>query len=190
MMHTRVLRWAKQVICIAACASLCGCMGANYYLKRGQVEYTRQDYHQAFADTLAAAKYSNPQAQYAVGYMYYYGIGTEQNDYLAAYWFDQAARLGDPKAIAALNQLRARAPYPFIFGLSKSQRGKDHRTPPANAFVHPAAAKKTSARPAMSKTTTAKKPYVTYKTVKKTNSQPKSYNGSEHLPPPHSTYVH
>lgn len=181
MMQQRLYRWLKPIACIAISATLCGCMGANYYLKRGQVEYTRQDYHQAFVDTLASAKYGNAHAQYATGYMYYYGIGTEQNDYLAAYWFDQAARVGDPKAIQALNQLRARTPYPFIFGLDKSQRASTTRTAPAPA---PAPAK--TARPAQASAQT--KPYVTYTTVKKPTTASASSN--EQLPPPHSTYVH
>lgn len=112
--------------------ALSGCM-ASYYYKRGQQAYKRQDYHQSFVNTLRAAKMGDIQAQYATGYMYFYGIGTRQSDYLAAVWFKSAADVGDPKAIAALKQIRARAPYPFMFGLDRSQTPSRKMQPKATS---------------------------------------------------------
>lgn len=156
---------------LAVSSILSGCMGANYYFKRGEAEYQRQDYHQSFTDTLAAAKMGDVDAQYATGYMYYYGIGTEQSDYLAGYWFDRSAKVGDPRSIAALQQVKQRAPYPFLFGLDKQQAAADSYTP------------KQTAAPAPAK----KKPYTSYKTYKR---QPvPDLPANEYLPSPHSTYV-
>ncbi len=175
---------------IAISSILSGCMGAKYYLKRGEAEYQRQDYHQSFSDTLAAAKLGNVDAQYATGYMYYYGTGTEQSDYLAGYWFDQAARVGDPRATAALEQIKQRAPYPFIFGLSKQQTAPSTFTPPpakpGPKNTKPYTTYQTT--PKQQATTAAhKKTYTTYKTTKK---QPvPDLPANEHLPSPHSTYV-
>ncbi len=160
-------------------------MGANYYYKKGQHEFQEQNYHQAFADTLAAAKYGNVDAQYAAGYMYYYGIGTEQNDYLAEMWFAKSAAIGEPRSIEALKQVRKSAENPLLFGIDKQQAAPPPHKPTqsqihANAPVihqpHPTAAQHTA--PAATKK--AYNPHAGYKT--QTKRLPP-------IPSPHTTYV-
>ncbi len=155
---------------------LSGCMGSNYYYERGQKAYQRQDFHQSLADTLASAKLGNVKGQYATGYMYYYGIGTPQNDYLAAYWFKRAADVGDPQAEVALKQIKARASYPFLFGLDRSQAGQPAPRPKPIQTKKPA------------KSYTTQKPRTTYRTKPHSVTKPKG--SGEYLPPPHSTYTH
>lgn len=45
-----------------------------------------------------AAKSGDPDAQYALGYMYYYGIGTIRDKETAKMWIDRAAKQGQPLA--------------------------------------------------------------------------------------------
>lgn len=45
-----------------------------------------------------AAKSGDPDAQYALGYMYYYGIGTVRDKETAKMWIDRAAKQGQPLA--------------------------------------------------------------------------------------------
>ncbi len=53
-----------------------------------------------------AATHGNPDAQYALGYMYYYGVNTVQDADSAQLWIARAAAQGQPlakKALAMLN---------------------------------------------------------------------------------------
>ena len=86
------------------------------YLKRGQAAYQMQDYHTAFQNLLASAKCDNTMAEYAVGYMYYYGIGTKRDLFAAVAWFQKAARYKQPDAIKALELIKQSGPPPFTFG--------------------------------------------------------------------------
>jgi TPR repeat protein len=83
--------------------------------QRGQHAFVQQDYHRAFSQLIEPAQYSYPKAQYAVGYMYYFGLGTQQNDYLARLWFYRAAHLGNKKAIAALSAINQAEPQPIAY---------------------------------------------------------------------------
>ena len=47
----------------------------------------------------------NANAQYTLGYRYYYGIGVEENISLARYWFSEAAKNNQPMAAQALNDI-------------------------------------------------------------------------------------
>lgn len=48
-----------------------------------------------------AARAGDPDAQYALGYMYYYGVGTARNPALAQTWISKAAAQGQPLALKA-----------------------------------------------------------------------------------------
>jgi hypothetical protein len=47
----------------------------------------------------------NADAAYALGYIYYYGIGVTENEQSAQLWIERAANLGQPAAIAAKQML-------------------------------------------------------------------------------------
>ncbi|MDF1796906.1 MAG: hypothetical protein P1U63_10255 [Coxiellaceae bacterium] len=184
----------KKLIClIIACFFLTGCMGANYYYTKGQKEFQEQNYHQAFADTLAAAKYGNVDAQYATGYMYYYGIGTDQNDYLAEMWFAKSAAIGEPRSIEALKKVRKSAENPLLFGIDKQQAAPPPHKPTssqihANApIIHHAPTQVTPA-PAKKKPVPHYNPHAGYKTQSK-KSRRTSTKQLPPIPAPHTTYT-
>jgi DamX protein len=72
----------------------------------GKENFIAGNFDQSFKQLQPLAKQGNPEAQYAVGYMYFYGLGTKQNMQEAVEWMQQAADSGQPQAKLALEQLR------------------------------------------------------------------------------------
>ncbi|KTD11260.1 tetratricopeptide repeat protein [Legionella jamestowniensis] len=79
---------------------------ARSNLIEGIKSFRVQDYRQAFVRLKPEAKKGNRDAQYAVGYMYYYGQGVTENRKKAWYWINKAAQAGQPEAVAALTILQ------------------------------------------------------------------------------------
>ena len=103
--------------------SACAVSPGIELLKRGQAAYQMQDYHTAFKLLLASAQNDNLTAEYAVGYMYYYGIGVKRDPYAAIVWFQKAAKYHQPDAMRALYLINHSGPSPFTFGKPKSSSG-------------------------------------------------------------------
>jgi TPR repeat protein len=78
----------------------------RYNLEHGIESFKVQDYRQAFIRLLPEAKAGQADAQYAVGYMYYYGQGVIENRKKAWYWIERAANSGQADAVSALEILR------------------------------------------------------------------------------------
>lgn len=74
-------------------------------LSEGIRDFRVQNYRDAFVRLKYEAKKGVSEAQYAVGYMYYYGQGVNENRKKAIYWINQAARARHPEALAALDAL-------------------------------------------------------------------------------------
>jgi len=94
-----------------ACLLLVGCASTNTAklptptLSQAESDYQKGNYQQALTSLTLLAINGNADAQYALGYMYYYGQGTRQNLDLARGWFREAALSGLDKAQQALNML-------------------------------------------------------------------------------------
>ena len=95
----------KCVFFIFAAILLSGCIGSQINLSSGIKSFQIQNYRQAFIRLMPEAKAGNPDAQYAVGYMYYYGQGVIENRKKAFYWIKCAADKGQADAVAAINIL-------------------------------------------------------------------------------------
>ena len=89
---------------MTSCASL-----RNLNLHEGIHSFQVQDYRQAFIRLIPEAEKGQPDAQYAVGYMYYYGQGVVEDRQKACMWINKAANLGQPDAILALKLIQGRA---------------------------------------------------------------------------------
>ena len=76
-------------------------------LARGKNDFQLQHYQKAFTELLPVAREGNPEAQYAVGYLYYTGQGTNQDLDLAMYWFELAAKQHQSQAVKALSLIQA-----------------------------------------------------------------------------------
>lgn len=103
---TQFIKPYRLVVFLIASIALTGCMSGQYFVDKGKRSYYAKRYRQAFINLKEGAEKNNPDAQYALGYMYYYGEGVTENKQKAFYWFNRAALNGHKKAIEALNQLR------------------------------------------------------------------------------------
>jgi TPR repeat protein len=64
--------------------------------------YNIKAYKKVFQLIFPLAAAGNDKAQYALGYLFYYGLGVEKSERQAMHWIQQAAAQGNPKAQRAL----------------------------------------------------------------------------------------
>jgi septal ring-binding cell division protein DamX len=113
------------VVLVAAC----GTHSMNAMAQAKQ-EFMAQNYALSYEKVQPAASQGDADAQYALGYMMYYGKGTKQDVDGSSVWFHKAAAQGQPQAIKALALLR-----------QASQQSSDkpvvveHKAVPAHAMV-------------------------------------------------------
>lgn len=74
-------------------------------LEAARADYQAGNYDNALRKLTFLAINGDPEAQYALGYMYYYGLGTDQNIDIARGWFRVAAGAGFEQAQQALNTI-------------------------------------------------------------------------------------
>lgn len=65
-----------------------------------------QKYNCSLSRIQAAAERGDPDAQYALGYMYYYGIGTTRDSRAAQVWIHRSASQGQPLAVKANRMIK------------------------------------------------------------------------------------
>lgn len=95
-----------RLICILLSLILLGGCARNSLLDQGIHSFKERDFRRAFILLMPVAKAGNPEAQYAIGYMYYYSEGVVEDRYKAWYWISCAAKAGQPDAILALGLLK------------------------------------------------------------------------------------
>ncbi|OAI47036.1 hypothetical protein AYO45_05995 [Gammaproteobacteria bacterium SCGC AG-212-F23] len=71
----------------------------KYYFKKG-------NYKKAYEQLFPAAVCGNPEAQYAVGYLVYYGYGVDRDEVIGIFWIQKSAEHHYPRAIEALKKMR------------------------------------------------------------------------------------
>lgn len=81
---------------------LWGCSPIFSNLHEGIVAFKLNNFRDAFVRLKPEAEKGQPDAEYAVGYMYYYGHGVNEDHRLAGYWIRKAAAHGQPLAREAL----------------------------------------------------------------------------------------
>lgn len=91
---------------------LSGCVTSGYNLKEGIRSFQVQDYRQAFIRLKPEAEKGQPDAEYAIGYMYYYGQGVVEDRRKAWFWITSAAKAGQTDAKQAMKVLRRGAGKP------------------------------------------------------------------------------
>lgn len=103
-----VKKLMKKIIffCIST-LFLHGCFYSHINLNEGIASFKVQDYRRAFIRLMPEAEKGNADAQYAIGYMYYYGQGVVEDRGRAMYWIKCAAEKGQKEAIAAMQILTA-----------------------------------------------------------------------------------
>lgn len=83
------------------------CVIHNSAFEAAQRSYEQHDYSQAFEQLWIPARQQDPRALYAMGYMYYYGIGTDKDQDLGRGLINRAAVMKYPPAIEAMNLIMA-----------------------------------------------------------------------------------
>jgi TPR repeat protein len=78
-------------------------------LQQGKMSFNKGNYQQAFRELLPLASEGNAEAEYAVGYMYYYGFGAPQDTETGMFWMQKSANQQHQPAISALKMLKANA---------------------------------------------------------------------------------
>lgn len=76
-------------------------------LQQGERFFEQGYYKKAMHVLLPLACDGNPKAQYAVGYMYYYGWGVAQDTQVGYIWIQRSASQAYPPAIQALQLIRS-----------------------------------------------------------------------------------
>jgi TPR repeat protein len=71
-------------------------------LAEGKASFLAKNYKVAYQQLLPLAQQGNADAQYAVGYMLYYGKGVDRNEAKARDWMNKAAAQGQPAAKKAI----------------------------------------------------------------------------------------
>lgn len=100
----------KLLIVILFIPMLAACVFGALSLREGIDSFRAQDYRRAFIRLMPEAEKGQPDAQYAIGYMYYYGQGVVEDRNKAWFWIHMAARLGQPEAITAVKILGSAPP--------------------------------------------------------------------------------
>jgi|GEM_PF-2905816 len=108
-MILRLTKILPFIVIMTGVCTLSACAQPNWY-KAGKWNYAHQNYTQALPQLLWSAQLGDASAQYAVGYMYYNGLGTPQDDVLAYHWFIKAAKKGNQNAAIALQQIQGIPP--------------------------------------------------------------------------------
>lgn len=85
---------------LMACATMSPRMNSD--LQQGKRYFEAGYYRRALNQLLPLACDGEPEAQYAVGYMYYYGYGPAQDTDIGVFWIKRSARQNYLPAIQAL----------------------------------------------------------------------------------------
>lgn len=105
-----------KVVCVASFLVMQVACVRDFNYAQGIRDFHDQNYRSAFIHLLPQAINGRPEAQYAVGYMYYYGQGVTEDRVKAWNWITLAAKAGQADALEAMVILR-RQNDPLIAGL-------------------------------------------------------------------------
>ena len=105
-MRCFVKLYARSIITVALfIPMLAACLTSSANLQEGIASFRSQKYRAAFIRLRPEARKGQPDAQYAIGYMFYYGQGVVEDRKQAWYWITAAANQGQPDARVAVNIL-------------------------------------------------------------------------------------
>lgn len=101
-----MLKRTISILLLALALSAC----TSSILKESKANYDQGNYESSMQKLMPLAQKGNPAAQYAVGYMMYYGKGTAVNKKEAIEWINKAAEQGQTEAIQAQAMLQKQKP--------------------------------------------------------------------------------
>ncbi len=110
MNFTDTLRHPFLIISLFCLALLSGCATSpdpafdetTAILNEAHIAYNAKEYKKVFELLFPLAANGNDKAQYALGYLFYHGLGVQKSDRQAMHWIQLSAAQGNRKAIQAL----------------------------------------------------------------------------------------
>lgn len=108
-----LIHFMKRILIVVLLIGLQACttLDEETPLEAGKTSFQKGDYQAAFSALYPLAKEGNSEAQYAIGYILYYGKAGAVDREQGTYWIHQAALQGDPKAEQALGIIYANARF-------------------------------------------------------------------------------
>lgn len=102
------MQFKRCLSMIMTCFMLVSCMCSKMSqdLQAGKQSFEGGYYKKAFRQLLPLAVKCQPEAEYAVGYMYYYGYGVPEDSESGMFWMTKAADQHYPPAIRALELIQ------------------------------------------------------------------------------------
>lgn len=85
-------------------------------LTQAETAFADGDYQRAVAILLPLAQQGDPDAQYALGYALYEGLGVPQDRMQAYFWIQESARQGNASALLALEIFEMDTELPMDHG--------------------------------------------------------------------------
>ena len=105
-----LMRYVSSVLCLVAAFGLAACSKNNQQPVQAQSACNGDPYLMKFGCSVSkvqqAAADGDADAQYALGYMYYYGMGTVRDQDSAKLWIARSAAQGQPLAKRALAMIQ------------------------------------------------------------------------------------
>lgn len=92
----------SRIFLLVSILLLSACASTGQVLKQSKIDMQEGNYTTAFERLKPLAEKDNADAQYAIGYLYYYGRGTDKDLVQAQKWIRKAASAGQPQAIKAM----------------------------------------------------------------------------------------
>jgi TPR repeat protein len=94
----------KLLLMVLMCIALQACTSTiqSAKLQEGKSSFESGDFKEAFHRLLPLASEGNAHAEYAVGYMYYYGYGVPVDAESGIFWMQKSANQNYAPAIKAL----------------------------------------------------------------------------------------
>jgi TPR repeat protein len=93
------------IIAIVAYLTSCSSVVRGNTMHDAKISFAQKNYKKSYKILLPFANRGNRQAQYAVGYLHYYGLGTSKNKRQALYWIKRSARRQNRLAKKALHEI-------------------------------------------------------------------------------------
>ena len=94
------------LVLVSSCLWFSGCAttsaNSDQAYAQAKQDFAAKNYESAFKGIQEPAKAGDADAEYALGYMYFYGKGVAENRQAAEYWFSRAAAHGQVEAQKAL----------------------------------------------------------------------------------------
>ncbi len=120
--------WVGLCLVLLALLVSAGCTSPHMSseLQAGKVAFESNDYFLAFRTLLPVARAGRPEAEYAIGYMYYYGLGVTQDTSSGLMWIERAAAQHYAPAFEALDRIHHE-------DMQRGQKARLPRTYPVKA---------------------------------------------------------